>query len=163
MKSRIDYSKAGNMHKGIQHVFALSQYTQKTVDPILLHLIDIRVSQINGCAFCLDMHTQEAQYEGEDRRRINTVATWQECAWFSDKERAALDWAESVTLLSETHVPDAVFERLQAHFSEDEIIDLTLAVATINTWNRIAVSFRTVPGAMDEYISKRYAHKAATV
>lgn len=160
MKQRIDYLKASAAHKGIQNVFALSQYTQKVIDPFLLHLIDIRVSQINGCAFCVDMHTQEAQYEGEDRRRINTVATWNESPWFTDKERAALAWAESVTLLSETHVPDDVFNIVKEHFNDDELIDLTLAIATINSWNRLAVSFRTIPGAMDEYIRHRYAAKA---
>lgn len=159
MKPRIDHLKVSPNHKGIQHIYALSQYTQRTIDPFLLHLIDIRVSQINGCAFCLDMHTQEAQYEGEDRRRINTVATWYESPWFTEKERAALAWAESVTLLSETKVPDDVFNQVKEHFNDEELIDLTLAVVGINSWNRIAVSFRTTPGAMDEYIKQRYAQK----
>jgi AhpD family alkylhydroperoxidase len=161
MTPRIDYLKVSPTHKGIQSIFALSQYTQKALDPFLIHLINIRASQINGCAFCLDMHTQEAQYEGEDRRRINTIATWHESPWFTEKERAALAYTEAVTLLSETKVPNDVFNQVKEHFSEEELIDLTLAIITINSWNRLAVSFRTLPGALDDYIKQRYAHKLA--
>jgi len=112
----------------------------------LLHLVEIRASQINGCAQCLDMHTQDARAEGETEQRLHTLAAWRETPFFDDRERAALEWTEAVTLVAETHVPDEVYERVKQHFTEQELIDLTIAVTQINTWNRLNVAFRTVPG-----------------
>jgi AhpD family alkylhydroperoxidase len=106
----------------------------------------MRASQINGCAYCLDMHSIDARAEGETEQRLYTLNAWAETPFFSDRERAALAWTEAATNVSETHVPDEVFGEVKKHFSEKEIVDLTLAVAMINLWNRVAISLRSVPG-----------------
>ena len=111
----------------------------------LIHLIDIRASQLNGCAFCLDMHTADARKGGETERRLYTVSAWRETPFFTPRERAALAWAESLTLLSQTHAPDEDFNALAAEFSPQEQVDLSVAIATINSWNRLAVGFRKMP------------------
>jgi len=116
----------------------------------LLDLIEVRASQINGCAFCIDMHSKSAKLHGERELRLYALPAWRESPLFSERERAALAWTEAVTLVSETGVGDAVYEQVRAQFDEAEIAKLTLAVATINAWNRIAVSFRSVPGSMDK-------------
>ncbi|MCG2594769.1 carboxymuconolactone decarboxylase family protein [Ramlibacter sp. XY19] len=109
----------------------------------LIALVDIRVSQINGCAFCLDMHARELlAAETPDLQRLNSLATWRECSFYTERERAALQWAESLTLVSETGAPKEDFEALRAHFSDREIAELTLAVGVINAWNRFAVGLR---------------------
>ncbi len=112
----------------------------------LLELVKIRASQINGCAFCLDMHTLDARAAGETEQRLHLVAAWEEAPFFNDRERAALAWTEAVTRISETHAPDALYDKLRAHFSEKEIADLTLAIATINAWNRLMIAFRVPAG-----------------
>jgi len=106
----------------------------------------MRASQINGCAYCLDMHSIDARAAGETEQRLYTLDAWRETPFFSDRERAALAWTEAITLVSETHVPDAVFEEVKKLFSDKEIIDLTIVVTTINMWNRLAISTRAVPG-----------------
>ena len=106
----------------------------------------MRASQINGCAYCLDMHSKDARAEGETEQRLYTLDAWHETPFFSPRERAALAWTEALTLISETHAPDDVFEELRAHFSEREIADLTLAIGAINAWNRFAISFRVEVG-----------------
>lgn len=113
------------------------------IDPDLLHLVKIRASQINGCAYCVDMHVKDSLADGLDAQKLHLIATWQESPFFSQRERAALEWTESVTLISQTGVPDSAFEAMSAEFSELEIAQLTVAVGTINLWNRIAVSSRT--------------------
>jgi AhpD family alkylhydroperoxidase len=112
----------------------------------LLHLIKLRASQINGCAWCIDMHTKDARAEGETEQRLYLVSAWRESPFFSDRERAALAWTEAVTLLSEDNVPEHVYEYVRQQFSEKELVYLTLAVVAINSWNRFNVSFRTLPG-----------------
>jgi len=112
----------------------------------LVHLVKYRVSQINGCAYCLDMHSKDLRAGGETEQRLYVLAAWRETSFFTPRERAALEWAESVTLVSETHVPDDVYEIARAEFTEQELTDLTCAVATINAWNRFAISFRTTAG-----------------
>jgi AhpD family alkylhydroperoxidase len=112
----------------------------------LIHLMKMRASQINGCAYCLDMHSIDARALGETEQRLYTLDAWRETPFFSDRERAALEWTEAITLVSETHVPDAVFEEVKRYFSEKEIVDLTIVATTINMWNRIAISTRAVPG-----------------
>jgi len=112
----------------------------------LLHLIKLRASQVNGCAYCLDMHWKDLLASGEKEQRMYSLDAWRECPYYTERERAALTWTEAVTLITDGHVPDAVYEEARAHFSEKEICDLTLAVATINAWNRWAISSRTVPG-----------------
>ncbi|TGN17691.1 carboxymuconolactone decarboxylase family protein [Leptospira idonii] len=116
----------------------------------LIHLLNIRISQINGCIFCIDMHVKEAKIDGEKEIRLHHIAGWKESPLFDARERAAFLWAETVTLLSENNVPDAVYEEVRSVFSEQEMVSLTMAVAHMNSWNRIAVSFRAVPGSMDK-------------
>jgi AhpD family alkylhydroperoxidase len=112
----------------------------------LLHLIKLRSSQINGCAFCLDMHWKDLRAIGESEQRLYSLDAWRECPYYTDRERAALAWTEAVTLVANNHVPDAVYEEVRQHFNEKELADLTFAVATINAWNRMAIASRTVPG-----------------
>ena len=115
------------------------------IEEKLRDLVNIRASQLNGCAFCLDMHVKEAKIHGESELRLYHVAIWRESNLFVPRERAALAWTEAVTLLSQNHVPDDVYEQARAQFSEGELVDLTMAVTTINSWNRLAVSFRQTP------------------
>lgn len=118
---------------------------QGGVPPATLALVHLRASQINGCAFCVDMHTTDARKGGETDRRLATVVVWRETPFFTARERAALEWTEAVTLVSENHVPDAVWEAVKPHFSEAELVDLTLLISAINAWNRFAISFRKMP------------------
>jgi AhpD family alkylhydroperoxidase len=125
--------------------------TQKKdgIDSALRHLVDIRASQINGCAFCLDMHVKEAKIDGERELRLYHLAIWRESPLFSPRERAALAWTEAVTRLGEDAVSDDVYEQARAQFSEKELSDLTFAVVAINGWNRLSIAFRSQPGSMD--------------
>ena len=145
MEQRLDgYGKAPGAMKAM---YGLEMYlAQSSVEQQLLHLIKYRVSQINGCAYCLDMHSKDLRAGGETEQRLYTMDAWRETPFFTPRERAALAWAESVTFVSETHVPDEVYEAVRKEFSEEELVDLTVAVATINAWNRFAISFRTTPG-----------------
>jgi AhpD family alkylhydroperoxidase len=110
----------------------------------LVELVKTRASQINGCAYCLHLHTGDARAGGESEARLYLLNAWRESSLYSDRERAALAWTEAVTLVTQTHVPDDVFEDVRAHFDDEELVKLTLLVATINVWNRIAISFRSV-------------------
>lgn len=121
-----------------------------SADHKLYKLLEIRASQINGCAFCLDMHTKEAKILGERELRLYHVAVWRESPLFSEKERAALAWTESLTRLGHEGASDAEFEELRKHFNDQEISQLTLLVVTINAWNRLGVGFRSVPGSLDK-------------
>lgn len=105
----------------------------------------LRASQINGCAYCVDTHTADARKGGETERRLATVVVWRETPFFADRERAALEWTEALTLVSHDHVPDAVWQAVRPHFSDEELVDLTLLVSAINAWNRFAISFRKMP------------------
>jgi AhpD family alkylhydroperoxidase len=145
MKPRIDSRRVAPKLR--QHLLALEAYLHgSSLGHRLLHLVKTRASQINGCAQCLDMHTQDARAEGESEQRLYTLSAWRETPFFDERERAALEWTEAVTLVAETNVPDDVYERVKQHFTEQELIDLTLAISLINTWNRLNVAFRTVPG-----------------
>ena len=126
----------------------------------LIELVKIRASQINGCAYCLDMHTQDARAEGETERRIYALSTWRETPFYTDRERAALAWTEAVTLVSSGGVSEVLYEEARRHFDEKELADLTWAVAAINAWNRVAISFRSVPGT---YKPARRPQAAAAV
>ena len=118
------------------------------LEPSLIELVKTRASQINGCAFCIHMHTRDARKRGESEERLYLLDAWRESPLYTDRERAALGWTEAVTLVSQTHVPDAVYEEMRRHFDEAEAANLTLLVATINAWNRIAISFRSLhPGS----------------
>ena len=144
MELRIAYEKGGD---ALMAMYGLELYLAKSsIERKLLHLIKFRVSQINGCAYCLDMHSKDLRHEGETEQRLYTLDAWRETPFFTDRERAALAWAEAVTLITEGHVPDELYEETRKHFNEQELIDLTLAVTTINSWNRISIAFRTTPG-----------------
>ena len=145
MQPRIDYRKSAQ--QALKPLLELEGYLAGCgLEHKLLHLIKMRASQINGCAYCLDMHSLEARASGETEQRLYTLDAWAETPFFTDRERAALAWTEAVTLVSQTHVPDDVYEETKKHFSEKEIVDLTLAVGMINLWNRLAISTRAVPG-----------------
>jgi AhpD family alkylhydroperoxidase len=145
MQPRIDYRKYAQ--EPLQQLLAIEKYiAENGLEPKLIHLIKMRASQINGCAYCLDMHSIDARTAGESEQRLYTLEAWRETPFFSERERAALAWTEAVTLISQTHAPDDVFADLQKHFSEKEIVDLTLVTAMINLWNRVAISTRAVPG-----------------
>ncbi|EEA01064.1 alkylhydroperoxidase like protein, AhpD family [Burkholderia sp. H160] len=144
MQARLDFYKA--CPGGTRAMLALEETIGKsTIDKTLAELVRIRASQLNGCAFCLDMHTADARKHGETERRLATLAAWREAPFFTERERAALEWTEAVTLIAQTHVPDTEWEAVKPHFSEQEISDLTLLIVAINGWNRIAVSFRKMP------------------
>ena len=144
MTSRLDvYSANPN---AIKAVLALEERIGKSgIEKSLAELVRLRASQINGCAFCVDMHVADARKGGETERRLATVVVWRETPFFTDRERAALEWTEALTLVSRGHVPDAVWEAVRPHFSDEEIVDLTLLVNAINTWNRFAIAFRKMP------------------
>ena len=112
----------------------------------LLDLVTLRASQLNGCAFCIDMHVKDARAHGETQERLDLLVAWREAPFYTDRERAGLAWSEAVTLLGEGHVSDDVYREARAHFSEAELVKLTLALVAINGWNRLNVAFRTVPG-----------------
>lgn len=145
MQPRIDYRKLAQ--EPLKPLLAVEKYLAGCgLEHKLLHLIKMRASQINGCAYCLDMHSLDARADGETEQRLYTLDAWAETPFFTDRERAALAWTEAVTLVSQTHVPDDVYEETKKHFSERGIVDLTLAVGMINMWNRLAISTRAVPG-----------------
>lgn len=145
MKTRIELRKINP--RIMQLLQAIESYLQQTsLEPRLLHLIKTRASQINGCAYCLDMHTKDARAEGETEQRLYALDAWREAPFFDERERAALEWTETVTLVAQTHIPDDVYERVRPHFSEQELADLTLAITNINAWNRLNVAFRTIAG-----------------
>jgi AhpD family alkylhydroperoxidase len=144
MVERLDFYKAGQ--DAIKAMMALEGRIGKSgLENSLVELVRLRASQINGCAFCVDMHTTDARKGGESERRLATVSVWRETPFFTDRERAALEWTEAVTLVSHEHVPDAVWNAVKPYFTETEIVDLTLLVVAINGWNRFAISFRKMP------------------
>jgi AhpD family alkylhydroperoxidase len=146
MHPRIEYDQAPP--GAAKAMYGLQAYVDHcSIEAPLLDLVKIRASQINGCAFCIDMHTKEARARGESEQRIYELDAWRESPFYTERERAALAWTEAVTLVAATHVPDEIFEATRQQFNEQEIIDLTMAVVAINGWNRLNVSFRTVAGA----------------
>jgi len=146
MQPRMDYMKTAP--DGYKAMSALENYVRQSgLEHSLLELVKTRASQINGCAFCLDMHTKDARAAGETEQRLYTLSAWEETPFFTDRERAALAWTEAVTRVADTQVPDDVFERVRQQFTEKELADLTLAIVTINGWNRLAIAFRKVPGS----------------
>jgi AhpD family alkylhydroperoxidase len=145
MQPRIDYRTV--TPGAIEAMLGLERYVRKSgLEPSLLDLVKTRSSQINGCAWCLDMHTKDARARGESEQRLYALSAWRETPFFSDRERAALAWTEAVTLVATSHVPDDVYEEARRLFSEKELVDLTLAVIAINGWNRLSVSMRAIPG-----------------
>jgi AhpD family alkylhydroperoxidase len=125
---------------------------QTSLEPLTVHLVKIRASQINGCAFCVDMHHKEAKIDGEREIRLYHLTVWEESPLFTPKEKAALLWTEHVTKLSEGAVSDEIFAKVKEFFSDKELTELTMTIAMINTWNRFGAPFRGVPGSMDKYL-----------
>jgi len=146
MQPRIDFYTASP--DAMKAMMALEGAVNKLpLEKSLLELVKMRTSQINGCAFCLDMHSTDARKAGETERRLYTLSAWREAPFFSARERAALAWTEALTRIAESHAPDEDYERLNAEFSPAEQVNLTLAINTINSWNRLAVGFRKMPQA----------------
>ncbi len=145
MEPRLNYAKAA---PGIYHAMrGLEQYVHSSgLEASLIHLVKLRASQINGCAYCLDMHWKDLRAIGENEQRLYSLDAWRECPYYTDRERAAFEWTEAVTLVADGQVPDAVYDAVKPHFSEKELADLTLAIAAINAWNRLSIAARTVPG-----------------
>jgi AhpD family alkylhydroperoxidase len=144
MPNRLDYNHVAP--DAVKALAATKPYIRSSDIPASLRaLVELRTSQINGCAYCVDLHSREARAAGESQQRLDCLPVWRETEFYNDRERAALAWAESVTLVSQTGVPDAAFDEVQRHFTEKEIVDLTLIIASMNAWNRIAISFRQGP------------------
>ena len=143
MQPRIDYMKASP--DAFKAVWALEQFVSDKagLDKRLLHLVKIRASQINGCAFCIDMHVKDARWEGMGDQWIALIAAWRESPVFTDRERAVLAWTDALTNVAHTGAPDDTFDDLRLHFTDEEITKLTVAIGTINLWNRMAVGFRS--------------------
>jgi len=153
MKQRVNFYEKGL--KAIRPLFNLGAYLSKSpLEQSLLDLVNFRVSQINGCAYCLDMHSKDLRAHGETEQRLYMMDAWHESPLYSDRERAALAWAEAVTKLKKNNVPDDVYEQALAEFSEEELVDLTMAVNGINSWNRLNVAFRTPAG---DYVPGQHA------
>ena len=145
MQSRIEFHKVSPA--ALKAMLALQTYVNGCgLEHSLLELVKLRASQINGCAYCIDMHVKDARAAGETEQRLFLLSAWRESPFYSDRERAALQWTESLTLLSETNVPDEDFAQARAHFSEEELVNLSMAIVAINGWNRLCVGFRRVPG-----------------
>jgi AhpD family alkylhydroperoxidase len=143
MKARLN--PFGVAPEAMKTIAALEAYVQGSgLEASLIELVKTRASQINGCAYCIHMHTRDARARGESEERLYLLDAWRESPLYTERERAALAWTEAVTLVSQTHVPDAVYEEVRRHFAEDELVKLTHLVATINVWNRIAISFRSI-------------------
>ena len=142
MQTRFKYTTRA--YKGMQELEAYLK--ESSLEAGLLHLIKLRASQINGCAYCLDMHWKDLRAIGESEQRMYSLDAWRECPYYTDRERAALAWTEAVTKISDGQAEDSVYEEVKKHFNDRELADLTVAVATINAWNRLAIASRMEPG-----------------
>ncbi|MGE7593652.1 carboxymuconolactone decarboxylase family protein [Peribacillus frigoritolerans] len=153
MEQRINYMKTNR--EVVKLMMGLEEYKKTTeIDSALIELIKIRASQINGCAYCLDMHTKDARAMGETEQRIYCLSAWRETPFYSDSERAALELTEAVTAISANGVPDELYERVRLHFDEKQYIDLVTIIITINGWNRLAISAQNIPGHYKPVIKK---------
>jgi AhpD family alkylhydroperoxidase len=145
MSERTDYSKV--TPEGYRAMSGLERYVRGSgLEHSLLELVKLRASQINGCAYCIDMHWKDARERGESEQRLYGLMAWRESPYYTERERAALAWTEAVTLIADNHVPDDLYEEVRQYFQETELVNLTLAIVAINGWNRLAISFRTEPG-----------------
>jgi AhpD family alkylhydroperoxidase len=148
MQQRLDYPRLSPSL--FRSYLALSNAAATTgLETSLLELVKTRASQINGCAYCLDMHTKDARALGESEQRLYLLSAWREAPFYTDRERAALAWTEALTLVNETHAPDDAYEEVRRHFTEEELVNLTWAIVVINGWNRVAIAFRTQAGAYE--------------
>jgi len=160
MKSRIDFLRVSP--RALQAMLGVQNYVNASgLEHSLLRLVEMRASQINGCAYCIDMHSKDARADGETEQRLYALDAWRETPFYSDRERAALEWTESLTLVREGHVPDRVFEAARAHFSEAELVDLSLAVVAINSWNRLMIGFRGEAGTYQPKVVQAAQARAA--
>lgn len=142
---RIDYRRTAP--EGLKPLLAMEKYLNESgLEPSLMQLVKMRASMINGCAYCIDMHSKDARAEGETEQRLYALSAWHESPFYTDRERAALEWTDALTLVSVDHVPDAVYERVKTQFNEKELTDLTYAVMAINSWNRLAIALRPEVG-----------------
>jgi AhpD family alkylhydroperoxidase len=148
MNARIDYGKAA---PGVYRAMsALDDYVDSCgLEPSLLHLVRLRASQMNGCAYCIDMHWKDLRAIDDTEQRLYSLDAWRECPYYTERERAALAWTEGVTLIASGHASDALYEEVGRHFSARELADLTLVIATINAWNRLSIAGRLVPGGYE--------------
>jgi AhpD family alkylhydroperoxidase len=145
MKTRIDYGQAAP--GTYEAMDALDRYLADcSIERPLLILVQLRASQVNGCAYCIDMHWKDLRAIGDTEQRLASLDAWRECPYYTDRERAALAWTEAVTLVADGHVPDAVYAEVRPRFGDKEMADLTLAIAAINAWNRLSIAGRLVPG-----------------
>ena len=146
MKNNLDYMKV--LPEGMRAVNALDRYSANSgLEPSLLDLIKLRASQINGCAYCVDMHSKDARTRGETEQRLYSLSVWRETSYYTDRERAALAFTEAVTLIADRHVPDEVYEQARQQFSDEELVKLMIGIVIINTWNRFAITFGDEPGS----------------
>lgn len=146
MEPRIAYGQVAQAALGA--MMNLERYVRESgLEHTLLHLVKLRASQINGCAYCIDMHSKDARALGEDEHRLYALSAWRETPFFSDRERAALAWTDALTLIAENGVPDELYHQVREHFTEKEMVDLTMALVAINGWNRLSISFRPPVGA----------------
>ncbi len=154
MQSRLEAQKVSP--EAYHAMLGLEMFVRKSsnLKGSLIELVKIRASQINGCAFCIDMHSKDARAADESEQRIYALNAWRETPFFTNRERAALAWTEAVTLVHQGHVPDEVYEEARAQFSEQELVNLTMAVVAINGWNRLAIAFRAVPGEYQPAVRK---------
>jgi len=145
MAERLNYAKA--FPEGVHAVLGVEKAVRESgLEPSLLELVKTRASQLNGCAYCIDMHTKDARAAGETEQRLYALSAWRETPFFTPRERAALAWTEAITNIQQGHAADAVYEEVRREFDEAALVRLTLAIAQINTWNRIAIAFRAEPG-----------------
>ncbi|QEG33523.1 carboxymuconolactone decarboxylase family protein [Bythopirellula goksoeyrii] len=158
MSSRIDYQHVAP--DAFRAMFGLERYIRGCgLETSLIELVKMRASQINGCAHCLDMHSKDARSQGETEQRLYLLSAWREAPFYSERERAALAWTEALTLIAEDEVSDELYDEVRQHFSEEELVKLSLAVVTINGWNRLAIGFRAdvgnyEPGSMEKPATK---------
>jgi AhpD family alkylhydroperoxidase len=146
MMPRLDIRKTSPAAYSAMYALSVAVRKYSDLERSLMELVDVRASQLNGCAYCIDMHTIEARAEGESEQRLYALNAWRETPFFTDRERAALAWTEAVTLVADSHIPEDVYEEARKCFSEEELVSLTLAIVAINGWNRLLVAFRAVPG-----------------
>jgi AhpD family alkylhydroperoxidase len=154
MKARFDYMRdAAGVYQAMR---GLEKYLHECgLESSLIHLVKLRASQINGCAYCLDMHWKDLRALGENEQRLYSLDAWRECPYYTERERAALAWTEAVTLVTDGQVPDDVYESVRRLFNAKEMADLTFAIATINAWNRLSIAARTVPGTYESSLANQ--------
>ncbi len=145
MQQRLDYTKV--YPEAVKGMLEFEKFAATSgLERALYELVKTRASQINGCAYCLDMHTKDARKAGETEQRLYALSAWRETSFYTDRERAALEWTEALTLISKNDVPDSLYDSVRRYFGEKEMVALTMAIIAINGWNRLAIGFRTVPG-----------------